>query len=509
MKKNLALILMMLTAACVLLTAGCDNAGNSFKRGDQQCVITPQLKKILKNYDVYDVRNDLMVVGARTPMVDETGRSFYPRGCINEKGKVVIPIQYESVGIGDGVFIVSNYTNQGRRYGMLDDQGNELLPIEYEEISWPDIHSSRKHISVKKNGLYGMVDKTGKVVIPIQYEYVGRFYVDKAYRCYSEDELPDIYISYKKNDGKPEVFNLSPEKMERKPSTLYDANLVGKDGNQSFIDYQGRIIAGPFQNVRVCGDLQTPLFPEGLAAVVKNNKIGFIDMQGKVKIPFKFYYNEFDFNIHSEFGVFSEGLAAMMKPGNKWGYIDKNGKEVIPFVYGWAARFHQGSAIVGNLIGGQEKYGLIDKNNSVILPFEFETGVYTGNVFALCQNGKWGVYSPSGVCVTPCEYDQLITFFEGYATVVKNGKKGLINEHGQLLIPCEYETCLYDVCAGADVVYVVKNGKWGCVDLQNQVMVPIEFDEVGACTGFNGNLFVVKREGRYGLYDRCGNCTLD
>lgn len=113
------------------------------------------------------------------------------------------------------------------------------------------------------------------------------------------------------------------------------------------------------------------------------------------------------------------------------------------------------------------------------------------------------------VCVTPCQYDQQITFVEGYATVVKNGKQGLINEQGQLLIPCEYETCLYDVCTGADMVYVVKDGKWGCVDLQGQVLVPVEFDAVDPCREFYGSLFYVKKDGRFGLYDRCGNCTLD
>lgn len=501
----------------LLLAAGCDNAGNSFKKDDQQCIITPQLKKILKDYDaMFDAQSDLIAVAARTSMVDEMGQDFYPSGCLDMNGRVVIPIKYHSARICDKTIIVSKNTNQGIRYGILDMNGDEILPFEYEEIT-PEFYFrycpgdifAYKYIKIKKNGLYGLVDKTGKVVIPIQYENLGSFYSDNAYRSYTEDELPDIYFAYRKDNGKPEVFNLSQEKMEKKPSTPYDVVWFGKDRNWSFIDYQGHIIAGPFQNARIDFNNKEPLFPEGLAAVVKNNKIGFIDMQGKVKIPFKFYYTEFDFNIHKAFGVFSEGLAAMMKPGNKWGYIDKNGEEVIPFVYGWAGRFHQGSAIVGNLIDGQERYGMIDKNNSVVLPFEFETGTYTGNVYALRQNGKWGVYSPSGVCLTPCQYDRLITFVEGYATVVKDGKQGLINEQGQLLIPCEYEACLYDVCAGADVVGVKTNGKWGYVDLQNKVVVPIEFDVVDACKGFKGNLFYVIKDGRHGLYDRCGNCTLD
>lgn len=164
---------------------------------------------------------------------------------------------------------------------------------------------------------------------------------------------------------------------------------------------------------------------------------------------------------------------------------------------------------MGDLIGGQERYGLIDKNNTVILPFEFENGVFTGNVYTLCQNGKWGVYSTTGLCLTPCQYDQLIVFVEGYATVVKNGKKGLINEQGQLLIPCGYEACLYDSCTGTDMIFVAKDGKMGYVDLQNQVLVPIEFDDIYPCREFYGSLFYVKKDGRYGLYDRCGNCTLE
>ena len=51
--------------------------------------------------------------------------------------------------------------------------------------------------------------------------------------------------------------------------------------------------------------------------------------------------------------------------------------------------------------------------------------------------------------------------------------------------------------------------KWGIVDLQNHVLVPVEFDTVSAIIGYNGNLFGITKDRHYGLYDRCGNCTLD
>ena len=502
---------LMIAFFSLLVTTGCKNKRYQTHIDGQSCVITSELKKTLKEYkDVLSVKDGLIVVNANNMKTDETGQNYYPKGCIDMKGNVIIPLKYYGILIGDGSFVVFQQTRQGRRSGLLDMDGNEILPIEYEEIV-PDFFQNGiyKYFRIKKDGRYGLIDNKGKVMIPLQFEDVRRFYTNSAYRSYTEQELPDIYLAYRNKTDKPELFNLSPEKMEKKTSTLCDVVPLGNNGNWSFMDYQGHIIAGPYQNIKIPSDFQTPLFPDGLAVVVKNNKVGFIDMQGMEKIPFNYYYTEFDFNIHADFGLFSEGLAAMMQPGNKWGYVDNKGNTVIPFVYDWAGRFHQGTAMVGNFIDGKEIYGIIDKNNTIVLPFEFETGVYTGNVYALCQNDKWGVYSPTGVCLTPCQYDQQITFVGGYATVAKNGKQGLINEQGQLLIPCEYKTCMYDASNGSDVVIVCKDGKWGVLDLQNQVLVPVEFDAVSPIIGYNGNLFGVTKDGRNGLYDSCGNCTLD
>lgn len=509
--NRFAISMLTLAFTGLLLMAGCGNDGNPNstynKRGDNSCAITPALKKVVKKYkDVFQISNGLIVVGSDTPMTDETGRSFYPQGCIDVDGNVIVPIKYNSINIGEKAVRVSCFTSQGVRYGLFDYQGNTILPIEYEEVFWPDVASSG-FARIKKNGLNGVVDMTGKIVIPIQYEILDRFYVEAAYRCYTREQLPEVFIAYRNKNGKPEVFNLSPEKMSAKPSSSFDVTLIGNYGSQSFMDYEGRIIAGPYQNVRMPGNAEKPLFYEGLAAVVKNNKVGFIDYKGEVKIPFQFEYSELYFNISSLAAyMFSEDLCSIMK-NKKWGYIDKQGDVKIPYEYDCAYCFHQGSAVVGKLIDDKTWHGLIDKNGAVLLPFEFESATYTGNVLTMCQNGKWGVYSPQGLCLVSCQYEQQIVFYKGYATVMLNGKKGLIDEQGQLLIPCEYESVLYD--ERANLVYVKQNGKVGYVDLSNKEVVPIVFDWVDACLGFNGNLFYVSKDGRRGLYDRCGNCTLD
>lgn len=115
--------------------------------------------------------------------------------------------------------------------------------------------------------------------------------------------------------------------------------------------------------------------------MVMDNKVGFIDQQGNMRIPCQFEYSRQKFhnsrnpvNISSivprataevseidddwYYGNFSEGYAPMIKNG-KYGYIDKSGNTVIPYVYTWAQKFHLGLAIMEMKVNGKEKYGLI------------------------------------------------------------------------------------------------------------------------------------------------------
>ena len=77
------------------------------------------------------------------------------------------------------------------------------------------------------------------------------------------------------------------------------------------------------------------IFSEGLARVLLNNKLGFIDKTGKEVIPIKY----------DDASSFSEGLASVSL-NYKYGFIDKTGKEVIPIKYDYAEGFSEGLAQV-------------------------------------------------------------------------------------------------------------------------------------------------------------------
>jgi len=492
----------------MLLTASCGNGGRrgDYSRADDRnpCGITPELRKMLNKYSTANEgKCGLWLVTSKTTKYDDKGYPYHPFGCVDKEGKVVIPLEYNSGFEGPGVICVCNQDN---KWGMLNLNGDEITPSVYDHI---DLFYGDYTI-VKQGDKFGIMNNKGALVVPVQYEKISRFYHECRNYGNTKYRFEDVF--WLTNNGNSKVVNLTRTQGSINTEhidTPYDYQVVKRDGKYAIVSYLGTETV-PYQNIRWCsiGLSSAVDFSEGLVAVVKNNKIGFIDKKGNVKIPFQYEYSEFQFNFYNNFGVFSEGMAPMMK-GGKWGYIDKSGNTAIPYVYDWASCFHKGSAMVmkGDLAG------IIDKSNKVVLPFEFETGCFSGsayspgNVFVMCKNGKWGVYAPNGDCITPCQFDQQITFFAGYATVTKEGKQGLLDEHDHLLIPCEYETCMYD--AWSKLVYVVKDGKWGILDLNNQVLVPAKYDQVGVYDIEKCDLFWVEKDGKRGLYDLCGNYILN
>lgn len=508
--NNNILTNLLLSLLVVVLMASCNNNANhrelEGKASNDPCIITPKLKKALKNYDVlgYENGDGLITVRSRKPEVDDEGHSYYPTGCMNLEGRLVVPLKYHDISFiyndsnaHDGVVFVNNGVG---KFGLVDLEGNQILPCVYDFISvfYGDFSI------VNKDNKYGIVNKKGMEIIPMEYDNISSFYFEKffSYGCEKYDFESAFYLE---KNGETKVVNLSRSDVKFDKThieTPYDYESLIRNNKYGYVNYLGEEIPCQYQNAR-------RYFSEGLAAVVKNNKVGFIDKDGTVIIPFKFYYAVDLFGLNSNnLGVFSEGVAAMANNNLKWGFIDKQGNTMIPFVYDWADCFHHGSAIVGKLVGKEMRYGIVDKSNSVVLPFEYEHAVYSGNVFVMCKNGKWGLFSSMGNWLATCQYDQHIVFTAGYATVESNGKRGLVDEQGQLLIPCEYESASYDW--QSDLVWVKQNGKYGYVDLNNRVVVPIKYDEAES---FKPVFRVMEkdRDGRlkFGLYDRCGNCTLD
>lgn len=188
------------------------------------------------------------------------------------------------------------------KHGWNDDEPGQyvgnIIPVKYNENSnWFLYDRSRKRISNttsysrctqtgvrnlikvcdrKYSWKMGLIDDKGNVILPLEYARINTFSCNRAW--------------VQKESGKN--YTCINEKGER----CFDSN------NTNFVY----------------------MFSEGLAAIEKNEKVGFIDTLGNIVIPFDYSiaYNK-DRTLF-KFPIFYKGKA-IVSNGKQTGRIDKNG----------------------------------------------------------------------------------------------------------------------------------------------------------------------------------------
>lgn len=143
------------------------------------------------------------------------------------------------------------------------------------------------------------------------------------------------------------------------------------------------------------------VFSEGLAAVMKDSKIGFINANNEVVIPFQFDYTDkcrmYDFGY-----LFHNGYCIMTNNDGDLGLIDKSGNWVVEPSYDeirspqeWGYR----------VIVNDGKYGILDSTCNVVYLVEYDNIDILPDGFILNKDGrKWQV-DLSGNIIQPFIYD--------------------------------------------------------------------------------------------------------
>lgn len=187
-------------------------------------------------------------------------------------------------------------------------------------------------------------------------------------------------------------------------------------------------------------------FSEGLAAVVENNKIGWIDQSGEIKIPYHYdYISGYDYIFHGDYArmynrtTFSDGTYT-----DKVGLIDKSGKIVVPIKYDNISDEKDGLRIVrigkkqgvidnmGNelywsdenedIILDQGKYAIVDKYDSSLPKISFgeytrSDGDFTLNFF----NEEIHIYDENDIKIFDYKYAYINN--NPYLIIYNDGKK--------------------------------------------------------------------------------------
>jgi WD40 repeat protein len=158
--------------------------------------------------------------------------------------------------------------------------------------------------------------------------------------------------------------------------------------------------------------------PDSIIGVKSGSGYRFTDYFGKPAIPINIDY--------TKYYKFSEGLAAVPK-GDKWGYIDKKGKTIIPFDFSNAFNFNNCKAKVSF----NRKYGIINKNGEYLIDPDYRhISPLTGNRYILIKEDKYGIADAKGRIIVEPTYDYISQFKNGVAKTILGNNTQYIDTTG-------------------------------------------------------------------------------
>jgi hypothetical protein len=264
-------------------------------------------------------------------------------GFIDAKGKIVIPPKFDIGWFSEEDFVEGlSPARMGNNWGFIDGTGKWVIEPKYwrvqafseglAAVTYPLMGTGFPAAYIDKSGQaiiefpkgvseagpfseglaavrmlgytsvgkLGYVDRSGASVVPYQLADGGPFHEGLAAvifdgKCYVEAR-----------DGSSRG---TPPSVPATSSCGGVPSFITERCGEGFIDKTGKVVFR-FQSARE--------FSEGLAAVEKDGKWGFIDPQGRFQEPPTF----------EAAGSYKRGLAAAKRDG-KWGYVDRAGTWII------------------------------------------------------------------------------------------------------------------------------------------------------------------------------------
>jgi hypothetical protein len=230
-------------------------------------------------------------------------------------------------------------------------------------------------------------------------------------------------------------------------------------------------------------------------------KYGFKHPDGSVALKAEF----------EDAGHFSEGLVAVRK-NRKWGFIDRTGKVVIPYQYNAAYDFHDGFAIIRKYEPKETpkyKEGYIDKHGNELAVKYDEVFKFVEKRGRVKKDGKIGFIDQSGNEVVPLEYEEATNYEDGIAWVYRDRsllQPVIIDKNGTHLYTDYKIYPSSNNSSGLIAAEKKSNGKMGYINKKGEEVIPFIFEYAG---DFSDGLACVSKGGRkYGYINVAGELVI-
>ena len=212
-------------------------------------------------------------------------------GYINSEGETIVPLQYDYIdgrqlaeynknysGTWNGKYLMSVCNNS--KWGFINRFGDIVIPMEYDAVE----NRCNPVSAVKKEGLIGIINDKGDYLLPLHYSDIERNYYEKDlffaeingqfgfFDSNYELKIPFKY-DYVTGFNQDIVYGVHEDE---------DLCAVGINGKYGYIDRDGNEV------IPLAYDF-ADLFYNGIAPIVKDNRLGFINTKGEVIISPQYY----------------------------------------------------------------------------------------------------------------------------------------------------------------------------------------------------------------------------
>lgn len=303
-----------------------------------------------------------------------------------------------------------------------------------------------------------------------------------------------------------------PNKFDAVHCFVFGYAPVAIGDKWGIIDKKGKFIVEPIY------DYAGGFGPEGLAGVLQNNQIGFVDTTGSLVIPFKYYWTK-PWTTTPDYPFFTNGLLAVIDAKGdeeinegKVGCINTKGTLVIPAVYDYISYFWDGIATAKK---GDELF-LIDTLGNVVLELK---EVHYGSLFFedgysvfYSEEGKSGIIKKDGRIILESKYNGVEMFSEGFAAVQIDANEtgvtsGFVDTTGQFVFnkTFGFVRSFHEGYAAVEI-----GGRWGFIDKTGKIIIEPLYSDV---KDFHDGIAIVGiqkgKQLKYGYLDQKGKFALE
>ena len=440
-------------------------------------------------------------------------------GCINKKGKTIIPFEYKSLSCFGNLLSATIYDNANNvnKQGVINLANTPIIPFSNQ---FSDFKIDNYIIRYKQGSHWGAYTHQGKIICEAIYDYIVCV-TDNLYKVGMNGHSYDTCYNIEWNNEKYDFTNY------RKNAAI-DWGLIDSDGNE-ILPLQYSAIADKVVN--------------GLIEIIKGNSIGFIDVTGQILLTptydkinnfidgyaivskiSSFYYGHGDkyrccsygvinssfdeilpcvfdsIEYESETGLFKTDVGYKTAGGKFLSEV--NGKRLfVNEKYKYCKEFVGDCAIAEKVSNGDISYGLINSRSEDILPPIFEKLELLDNgLYKYKINGKYGLTDSSGNIILSNKYDGIGNFKDNLALVlvkVENNNEtvnlyGFIDSTGNEILPSSYNFIgkrfnKYHV--------VMKDNVWGLFNIESHKLnMMLNASYLGPCMN---NLFRINVGGGF------------